>query len=63
MEAPAAAFRDNPLLKKKGATCLKAAVSRIKFNNILFSYPSGSKPAVEKISFTVKGGKTITLIR
>jgi len=43
--------------------CLKAAIGCIKFDNVLFSYPSGGKPAVEEISFTVKGGKTVALIR
>jgi len=42
--------------------CFEAAVGRIKFNNILFSYLSSGKLIVEKISFTVKGGKTIILV-
>ncbi|OCK98594.1 uncharacterized protein K441DRAFT_542186, partial [Cenococcum geophilum 1.58] len=40
---------------------LKVTAGRVKFNNISFSY--ANKPAVKKISFIVKGGKTITLIR
>ena len=41
---------------------LKVTAGCIKFNNILFSY-ANNKLIVKKISFIVKGRKTITLIR
>ncbi|OCK94855.1 uncharacterized protein K441DRAFT_558431, partial [Cenococcum geophilum 1.58] len=40
---------------------LKVTTSRVKFNNILFSY-ADDELAVKKISFIVKGKKTIILI-
>jgi ABC-type multidrug transport system fused ATPase/permease subunit len=54
-------LRSRPsVVEKEGATCLEAAVGRIEFDNVSFSYPGGGKPAVEKISFTVEGGKTVS---
>jgi len=50
------------IVNKKGVIYLKVTTSRVKFNNILFSY-ANNKPIVKKISFIVKGGKTIALIR
>ncbi|OCK99655.1 uncharacterized protein K441DRAFT_537570, partial [Cenococcum geophilum 1.58] len=49
------------IVNKEGVIYLKVTASRVKFNNILFSY--ANKPVVKKISFIVKGGKTITLLR
>ncbi|XTI91268.1 hypothetical protein V2W45_1242000, partial [Cenococcum geophilum] len=50
------------IINKEGVIYLKVTASRVKFNNILFSY-ANNKLIVKKISFIVKGGKTITLIR
>jgi ABC-type multidrug transport system fused ATPase/permease subunit len=50
------------IVNKEGATHLKVTASRIKFNNVLFSY-ADDKPVVKKISFTIKGGKTVALIK
>jgi len=49
------------IVDKEGATHLKVTTGRVKFNNVSFSY--ADEPAVKKISFTVKGRKTVTLIR
>jgi len=49
------------IINKEGVIYLKVTASRVKFNNVLFSYTN--EPVVKKISFTVKGKKTITLIR
>ncbi|OCK88853.1 uncharacterized protein K441DRAFT_586618, partial [Cenococcum geophilum 1.58] len=50
------------IVNKEGVIYLKVTAGRVKFNNILFSY-ADEEPTVKKISFIVKGGKTITLIR
>jgi ABC-type transport system involved in Fe-S cluster assembly fused permease/ATPase subunit len=50
------------IIDKEGVTHLKVTAGRVKFNNILFSY-ANDELIVKKISFIVKGGKTITLIR
>ena len=49
------------IVDKEGAIYLKVTASCIKFNNVLFSY-ADDELTVKKISFIVKGGKTITLI-
>ncbi|OCK97159.1 uncharacterized protein K441DRAFT_548023, partial [Cenococcum geophilum 1.58] len=51
------------VVNKEGAISLKVTAGRIKFTNILFSYADSDRPVVNKISFIVKGGKIITLIR
>ncbi|XTI85591.1 hypothetical protein V2W45_1232999, partial [Cenococcum geophilum] len=51
------------IIDKKGVISLKVTARRIKFTNILFSYADSDRPAVNKISFTVKGGKIVTLIK
>ena len=48
------------IVNKEGVIHLKVTAGRVKFNNILFSYTN--KLVVKKISFIVKGRKTITLI-
>ena len=50
------------IVDKEGAIHLKVTTNRIKFDNVLFSY-ANNKLIVKKISFTVKGGKTVILIR
>ena len=50
------------IVNKEEVIYFEVTTSRIKFNNILFSY-ANNKPTVKKISFTVKGGKTIILIK
>ncbi|OCK91108.1 uncharacterized protein K441DRAFT_575886, partial [Cenococcum geophilum 1.58] len=50
------------IINKEGVIYLKVTTSRVKFNNILFFY-ANDKLIVKKISFTVKGRKTITLIK
>jgi len=50
------------IINKKGVIYLEVTAGRVKFNNVLFSY-ANDKLIVKKISFTVKGGKTIALIR
>ena len=50
------------IVNKEGVIYLKVTAGRVKFNNVLFSY-ADDEPVVKKISFIVKGGKTITLIR
>ena len=50
------------IIDKEKAIYLKVTASHIKFNNVSFSY-ADSKLAVKKISFIVKGGKTVALIR
>ena len=50
------------IVNKKGVIHLKVTTGRVKFDNVLFSY-ADDKLMVKKISFTVKGGKTIALIR
>jgi ABC-type multidrug transport system fused ATPase/permease subunit len=49
------------IVNKEGVIHLKVTAGRVKFNNVLFSY--ANELVVKKISFTVKGGKTITLVR
>ncbi|XTI95794.1 hypothetical protein V2W45_1256585, partial [Cenococcum geophilum] len=51
------------IVNKEGVISLKVTTRRVKFTNILFSYADSNRPAVNKISFTVKGGKTVALIR
>ncbi|OCK96767.1 P-loop containing nucleoside triphosphate hydrolase protein, partial [Cenococcum geophilum 1.58] len=48
------------IVNKEGVMYLKVTAGRVKFNNVSFSY--ADEPVVKKISFIVKGGKTITLI-
>ena len=50
------------IVDKEGAISLKVTAGRVKFTNILFSYADSNRPAVNKISFTVEGGKTVALI-
>ena len=49
------------IVNKEGVIYLEVTAGRVKFNNILFSY-ADEELIVKKISFIVKGGKTITLI-
>jgi len=51
------------IVDKEGAIRLKVTARRVKFTNILFSYADSNRPAVNKINFIVKGGKTIALIK
>ncbi|OCK97183.1 uncharacterized protein K441DRAFT_548452, partial [Cenococcum geophilum 1.58] len=51
------------VVDKEGVISLKVTARRVKFTNILFSYADGNRPAVNKISFIVKGGKIVTLIK
>ena len=56
-------FQTKPfIINKERVTHLEITAGRVKFNNILFFY-ADDKLIIKKISFTVKGGKTITLIR
>ena len=50
------------IINKEGVTHLKVTAGYVKFNNVLFSY-ADDEPTVKKISFIVKGGKTIALIK
>ncbi|XTI82066.1 hypothetical protein V2W45_1226915, partial [Cenococcum geophilum] len=50
------------IVNKEGIIHLKVTAGRVKFNNVLFSY-ANNELTVKKISFIVKGGKIITLIR
>ena len=50
------------IINKEGVTHLKVTAGRVKFNNILFSY-ANDELMVKKISFIVKGGKTVMLIK
>ena len=50
------------VVDKEGATSLKVTAGRVEFTDISFSYADGDRPAMNKISFTVEGGKTVALV-
>jgi ABC-type multidrug transport system fused ATPase/permease subunit len=50
------------IVNKEGVTHLKITAGHIEFDNVSFSY-TNNEPMVKKMSFTVKGKKTVVLIR
>jgi subfamily B ATP-binding cassette protein MsbA len=48
--------------KDKGTLEIKRAHGDIELKDVIFTYPSAEKPALNKVSLTVKAGKTIALV-
>lgn len=46
----------------KGTGVIERAKGNIKLNNVVFTYPTAEKPALDGVSFNIKSGETIALV-
>ncbi|MEH6452787.1 MAG: ATP-binding cassette domain-containing protein, partial [Psychromonas sp.] len=53
---------DMPIAKDTGKVEFKRAKGNIELQDVIFTYPSAEKPALNKVSFTVKPGETFALV-
>ncbi|WP_369434245.1 lipid A ABC transporter ATP-binding protein/permease MsbA [Psychromonas sp. MME1] len=53
---------DTEPAKDNGQLKIQRAKGDIQLNNVVFTYPTAEKPALDGISFTVKAGETIALV-
>ncbi len=53
---------DEPSEEDRGTRVLPRAVGRIRFEDVSFRYPSGSRPALSHVSLAIEPGETVALV-
>ncbi|MDN2662000.1 lipid A ABC transporter ATP-binding protein/permease MsbA [Psychromonas sp. 14N.309.X.WAT.B.A12] len=53
---------DMNIAKDEGTYEVERVAGNISLNNIVFTYPTGDKPALNKVSFNVKAGQSVALV-
>jgi len=53
---------DEDIEKDQGEKRVEKLVGKIQFDNVTFSYPGTSQPALQNINFEVEAGKTVALV-